>query len=293
MDSPRPASQHFNQRVLRTRLRHFLHDKEVGPRRRALKQSLLPFKEEGLSAYFFGGLLRDLLLGVTPRDVDLVVADEHAEAIEEQFGEQVRHRNRFGGLYVKTPGWDFDVWPVGQTWAFTHEWGHDRTFEALPKTTFLNIEAIAVQVWPESGHARVLHENGFFDAFRSRRLEVNHEANPYPDVCVVRSLLIAFRLNFGLGPRLVEYVARHAEDLSRRDIEQILLQHYRSQLITPERMLSWIDEIRDHAAGEEARSPRLGRPARAWQTDLFGNAQHELWPTLRPTDALRDFNGVS
>jgi hypothetical protein len=165
-------------------------------------------RSRGWSAALFGGSLRDLVVGrapVAPRDFDVVVAGVTVEALEEVFATHVRRRTRFGGLHLLVEGMPFDVWPLEQTWAFQACPGLDRSFAMLPRTTFLNVEAVAAEITgPGSG---MIHEAGAFAAVLSRTLEINLEPNPSPLQCVLRSLTTAARLGYAIGPRLAHYLA--------------------------------------------------------------------------------------
>src|SRR4051812_48642791 len=61
----------------------------------------------------------------------------------------------------------------------------------LPETTFFNLEAIAVDVWPQIGKARSIYsgDDQFFEGIITRTLELNRPENPFPGLCIVRSLV--------------------------------------------------------------------------------------------------------
>lgn len=173
--------------------------------------------------YLFGGLLRDLLvLGPTavPRDVDIVVGDTTLEELADALGRFVDRRTRFGGLQLTVEGVPIDIWPLAETWAFNQPGSPPPSFAALPLTTFLNVEAVALEVLADGRTGR-LHTHGFFEGVLSETLELNFEDNPSPALCVVRSLDLASRLGFRIGPRLNRYLAGHlcamsVEELARR-----------------------------------------------------------------------------
>ena len=122
-----------------------------------LRQSQIP-------AVLFGGTLRSLLVSRVfqgkpgrPRDIDIVVAGTTMSQLEERFGDIVARRTRFGGLRLQRGIWQFDLWPVGETWAFKHgHVGGAADFAALPRTTTFNLEAVAVEAWPCAGRRRAL-----------------------------------------------------------------------------------------------------------------------------------------
>jgi hypothetical protein len=248
--------------VLRERLRRFLN--RSSKRRTLLRESLKPLRESGQPAVVFGGFIRDLLLQLPPRDVDLVVADEHLAAIEERLKPFIRRHNRFGGLNVCANGWEFDIWAVGQTWAFQQGGNWNKTFEELPKTTFLNIEAAAMELWP-GGKMRQVFEHNFLDAFVKRTIEINYEANPYPDFCITRSLIAAVKLKFNIGEKLTQYIAYHSRSTSVHEIALIQQKHYKAQLLTESQIQRWLDRIRWFAEWQQLTPFEQSRPRRIHQ----------------------------
>jgi hypothetical protein len=198
-------------------------------RYKRLRSVLSDFKQGCPRLYLFGGLLRDLSAGLNPRDIDLVTNEAsllHLNPFVQNW--EPRH-NKFGGLNFKREGWEFDLWPVEQTWAFNSNCDEieldQSSFASLPYTTFLNVEAIVVELWPETGERQV-HEHKFFEAFHNRVVEINYEPNPSPAHCVIRSLLVAQRLNFSLGPKLVRYINDNIDSISSREFAMLQSSHY-------------------------------------------------------------------
>ncbi|HVF72323.1 MAG TPA: hypothetical protein VM940_12010 [Chthoniobacterales bacterium] len=196
--------------------------------------------------FIFGGVIRDLMLkgpSISPRDVDLVVGGIGIQDMGGVFAEGLQRRNRFGGLHVAIHGWHFDVWPLGETWAFRQNFVAPATFETLPKTTFLNIEAVVVRLDTKSWRYREIHTHGFFEALLTRTLEINCEANPYPILCVVRSLLMAAKLQFAIGPRLASYICEHARTVDVDQVMDVQWQHYKRFVFDVDTFKLWLSAI--------------------------------------------------
>jgi hypothetical protein len=194
--------------------------------------SLLPFfaaiRTKGWNAAVFGGAIRDIAVSdkmVRPRDIDVVVDVPDEELLFDTFRQYVKRRTRFGGLHINYGGWPIDIWPLHRTWSFQHS-SLSPTFENLPKTTFLNIEAIAVEIWPSALKQRRVFEEKFFDSISQRVLEINNEVNPFPELSVVRALVIASRINFAIGSNLCRYIQTYGSNLSVSDIDEIQVGHY-------------------------------------------------------------------
>jgi hypothetical protein len=141
----------------------------------------------------------------------------------------VARRTRFGGLRLQHRLWQFDVWPVGETWAFKHDHSVGTAdFAGLPTTTTFNLEAVAVEAWPYPGRGRALFsgDDQFFEGILSRTIELNREENPYPELTVVRGLILAGELDFRIGPRLTAYIGEVGASMNEDVVERIQADHY-------------------------------------------------------------------
>lgn len=220
----------------------FFNDEMAGiPRRevhavgKSIHATIDEIKKRKWSAAFFGGMLRSLLVskldpGISrrPRDIDIVIRGAGIVDLEEVFRASVSRKTRFGGLQLRRVEWQFDVWPLEETQAFLEDSVKSPSFENLPWTTFFNVEAVAVDVWPRPGLARKVYsgDDQFFRGIIHRTLEINRERNPYPELCVVRGLVMAANLRWKVGPRLLSYLARHGREMSSEDFEVIQQKHY-------------------------------------------------------------------
>jgi len=212
---------------LRRRLSAFIHRESVW--RPALRSLQERTQDRGWTIYVFGGTLRDLLAlapSTVPRDLDLVVAGTTRQSLESVFERELVRVNRFGGLHLVTHKLPVDMWTLDSTWAFRERLVHGSDFSDLPRTTFLNVEAIAAEFHTRPGRARTLYTRGFFRGIQERQVEINLEDNPYPALCIVRSLLTAQRLRFSLGPRLVRFIMHHARRIPIEELEAIQRSHY-------------------------------------------------------------------
>ena len=219
-------------------------------------------KQEAIPAVIFGGTLRSLLLGRLsrrprfgrPRDLDIVVAGASIDALREKLQEYVVRQTRFGGLQLQRGSWHFDVWPLDKTWAIVQDASLEANFEALPSTTFFNLEAIAVDLWAEPGRKRTVYsgDDRFFDGLIDETIEINREENPFPALCVVRSLVFASTTGFSLGPHLAHYLSVHRESVSDSELEDIQHLHYGSIRIGREK----IRRLLDHVAAAHDREPQ-------------------------------------
>lgn len=198
-------------------------------------------------AHVFGGFPRDLMVDghdATPRDLDIVLARDCISEVKDELAEYVDRVTRFGGLHLSIGGWDVDVWSLEQTWAFRNDEEFEMSFEDLPKTTFLDVDAVAVSLNERRNRVR---EHGFFDALRTKTVGVNYRPNPYPALCVVRAFDIARRLDFALDVELVSYILETTEKLSPEDLLEAQKSHYGEIRLQPselDRMLRTLQKRR-------------------------------------------------
>lgn len=248
-------------------------------------RTLREIREAKLRAVFFGGTMRSLLVSRLlgkgpgrPRDLDIVVAGGNVDALRERFGGLIARETRFGGLKLRRERWQFDVWPVERTWAFIKDESKSPDFASLPSTTFFNLESIAMDAWVEPGRTRTIYsgDDQFFDGLITRTLEINLEENPFPVLCVVRSLVMATATEFSIGPRLARYLSQHGAGVSGAELEDIQRHHYGVVRHTGETMRRWLDHVSE-SYSRDARSPvRLPVPRQLtfWPDDDEGPAMN-------------------
>jgi len=222
---------------------------------RAIVETVRELRHAALPAVYFGGTLRSLLLNRIrgrkglgrPRDLDIVVADASIQRLKQRLGHRVVRETRFGGIKVERESWQFDLWPLEATWAFKKDQNLFSTFSALPYTTFFNLEAVAVDVWARPGSQRNIYEGDgrFFEGLLTKTIELNDEHNPFPALCVVRSLVMAKTTGFAIGPRLVSYLFTHSIRISDCELETAQRHHYGKQRLSTKdmrRLLVFIKE---------------------------------------------------
>jgi hypothetical protein len=228
-----------------------------------IRQTLERLHSNRWPAVVFGGALRSLLMSVLrrcgegrPRDLDIVVAGPKVENLRDTFANSLVRLTRFGGLQLRRADWQFDVWPLDRTWAFVQDQHAQVSFAQLPQTTFLNIEAAAIELWSQEGlereaastkHARKIYsgKEQFFHAILDRVVEINREDNPFPDLCVVRALVMAHELGFALGARLGAYITEHGVNLRDDQLLTIQEKHYGGLRVDTAILRGWIAATAD------------------------------------------------
>src|SRR5579859_29471 len=166
------------EHLLRRKVSRFLM--RPAGRRAPLKSVIADISQHEWSAFLFGGVPRDLMrFGVAApvRDVDIVVDRVSSSDMYAVMSPRVKRRTRFGGLHMEENGWLFDMWPLADTWAFKEALISGKDFERLPRTTFLNVEAVAVELRTKPGRKRGIYSYGFFEAMLTQTVEINLREN--------------------------------------------------------------------------------------------------------------------
>jgi|ERR1019366_1741183 hypothetical protein len=231
--------------ILQNRVSRFLSS------RARLKAPLIDvlrrFSERRLSAVIFGGTLRDLMVHgprTEPRDVDVVVDGASVQDLAKLFQDVVVRRTRFGGLHLNVRGWMVDVWPLSDTWALRELGVGSRDFQALTRTTFLNVEAVVIDLTNRRRIGRQIYSSGFFEAIRARILDINLEENPFPELSAIRTLVTASTLKYGMTKRLARYVVHHVTNAPLEYSVDVQLSHYGRARLDTDTIHAWLKIIR-------------------------------------------------
>jgi acetolactate synthase regulatory subunit len=220
------TQEDFTQ-TLRDRFSTFVSRRENRPA--ALSEVIRFVRQRGLSVFAFGGTPRGVLHQggfYRPRDLDLVFEDDHFEFFESAFDNFVQRRNSYGGLRLRIKDMAVDAWPLSATWAFRTGICTNPSFEKLPHTTFLNVDALVVELSPGKGKSRRIYEAGFFSAWKRKVLEINLRENPHPAVCVARTLSICRRFGFQMSHALATYLWEALTNLPMNDVVNSQVNHY-------------------------------------------------------------------
>jgi hypothetical protein len=230
--------------LLRERLNRFLT--KALAHNHPLRRILQIVAENAWQAVVFGGVLRDLVaFGVPelPRDIDIVIDGVSIEQLAEELSSFPHQRTRFGGIRLISSRWLIDLWPLSQTWAFREYGLPCGGFADLPKTTFLNVEAVAARLPSEVGRPRKIYESGFFQAISTRVLDINLEPNPYPALCVIRSLICAAKLDFCMSRTLADYIVTQSSCHTISDLIDVQISHYGTARLGPSELIRWLTSI--------------------------------------------------
>ena len=254
---------------LRQRVTRFVWNRSAA--RKPVARVIGAMQNRGWRPFLFGGVLRDLLVhgpSACPRDVDIVVDGPSLQDLASAFAPFIARQTRFGGLHLRIDGWMFDIWPLAETWALRERLVPRLGYGALARSTFLNVEAVATEIRVSPGRPRSLYAHGFFESILSRTVDINLEANPFPALCVVRSLITAARLGFAIGARLAAYIESHSRGAAVEELVAVQLAHYGRIRASQDELHRWLRAVSDQ---------RRCAPWKAVELPIPRARQLELW----------------
>jgi len=204
-------------------------------------------RENAISAFLFGGTVRDVLLkGVThrPRDLDIVFDVEGFDCFSSLFSKKIRRRNRFGGLKCSYKGVEIDAWPLHRTWAIAQGLKSGAGFEVLPETAFFNLDAIVAEIAPAQGLQRRIFDRGFFEGVARKQIECNFEPTNFPELNIIRGFVLARSTGFEFSNAFCRFIVEHLDGVTANEIETCQLEHYRRIRLPPDFIRTTVEQIK-------------------------------------------------
>ncbi|MEO1027261.1 MAG: hypothetical protein AAFX07_17110, partial [Pseudomonadota bacterium] len=137
------------------------------------------------------------------------------DAFSEILDQHKAIQNRFGGHRVRFGRWNFDVWEVSRTWAFSKGVVEARSPLSLLETTFFNWDAILYDWQSGSLH----HGQNYFSDLSHKYLELVLKDNPNSVGALVRTLrTLCLSDEILTGPKLSTFVIDQLESISNEEI---------------------------------------------------------------------------
>ncbi|MGD8786941.1 MAG: hypothetical protein PVJ60_05915 [Phycisphaerales bacterium] len=233
------------EKQLRTRLGRFVavDSKRHYPHIYSL---LKVIRNNNYPAFLCGGAVRNMLLcnNSIPRDLDIIFGYVSKKQLGALFPSYVKGKTNLGGLKLQVKDWSIDMWPIQETWAFKEGKVTGKGFSDYPKITFLNVDAIAIQLFSKRRQKREIYSKGFFEAITEKTIELNFEENPAPAECIVRALRIANQFKFVIGPRLARYMISYANKTEIEELADIYQRRYMSADVTLEKLYNCFKSIK-------------------------------------------------
>ncbi len=255
---------------LRTRMSRFMRNvREKRPEIDVFFELIRKHNTE-VPAYLCGGAARNLLLSnntALPRDLDIILGYTSLESIFSFTNNYKKRNNRFGGVSFEIKDWAIDIWPLSDTWAFKEKHINGNGFSDFPQTTFLDIEAITIELFCRKGFKRKIYSKGFFESILKRTIEINFEDNPFPAACVARSLAVADRFDFAMGPKLAKYIEHHVREIELEELQNICRSRYYN--IKIENLQNYINAIKSQLRISKDQPVTLPKIPQYNKTTLF------------------------
>ncbi len=194
--------------------------------------------------YLVGGPVRDILLGLKPKDLDLTVVgdgEQFARAFAAAAGGQVVQVSEFGTARVELPSGPVDI-ATARSEYYPGPASLPRVTPAglredLGRRDF-SVNALAVAIWPARWGELVDPFGGFSDIAR-RRLRILHDRSFEDDPTrILRGVRYAARLGFTFDPLTFELLDRDKALLDRlsparvrAELEKLLHEPARAQAL--------------------------------------------------------------
>jgi len=228
-----------------------------------------------LPAFLCGGAVRNMLLcnNSIPRDLDIILGYVSRERLKTLFPDNIiKGQTSLGGLKLQVKDWSIDLWPIQDTWAFKEGKVAGTGFSDYPETTFLNIEAVAIQLFSKRRQKRKIYSKGFFEAIIEKTIELNFEDNPTPTECIIRALRIASEFKFVIGPRLARYMLSYINQIEIEELAEKYQRRYMSADVTVEKLHNCFKSI------ETQMQAYVKKPVRIFdeQNRIFFKQSHGL-----------------
>lgn len=184
--------------------------------KRALPANILRFvrkmgvlaEDKDLDAYIIGGFVRDVLLGVSNLDLDIVLEDgaiDFASSLKDKFGLKLIVHKRFGTATITLPSGVKIDFATSRREAYAHP-------AALPTVTFsslrndlyrrdFTINALAIKI-NKSNFGQLVDLFGGGKDLREGQIRVLHEGSFIDDPTrILRAIRFEQRYNFSLEPK--------------------------------------------------------------------------------------------
>jgi hypothetical protein len=190
-----------------------LFDEEKG-----LRNIIYQILTEG-SAYLIGGYVRDVFEGVKSRDLDIIV-DIKKERLKEIVDSDsfCKEFNRFGGVKLRLPSIEVDIWNFDSNWAFKNKLvklNEKEKLNSLAKGCFFNFDALVVNL------SKFTYNTKFYENFLDeRKLDILQKRsiyknlNPTVEANILRAIYIKEKYGVLFTTHLKEYIYKKMQFLN-------------------------------------------------------------------------------
>lgn len=176
----------------------------------SLRNILYQLLAEG-TAYLIGGYVRDVFEDVKSRDLDIVVDIKKERLRKIVDGDScIKEFNRFGGVKLKLPHIDVDIWSFDSNWAFKNKLvrlNENEKLNSLAKGCFYNYDALVVNISKFTYNTKYYEsfvEKGELDILQKRSVYKN--MNPTLEANILRAILVKKKYEVVFSNHLKEYI---------------------------------------------------------------------------------------
>lgn len=164
-----------------------------------------------IDVFIIGGFIRSLIEKKSPRDIDLII-----NASQEYLQNEVNltfkkvSRNKFDGFKIKAGSVYLDVWSLEKNLGTKNIKNIKRRniIKEIAESTFLNYDSLVINLKNNKLHLSN-YENclttGIIDLTKNLTF-YNHYSNSIKKSCLIRTLYISEKYNFGISQELLKFI---------------------------------------------------------------------------------------
>jgi hypothetical protein len=93
-------------------------------------------------------------------------------------------------------------------------------------------------------------------------IDINYRPNPFPDVCAVRALIMAAKLQFAISRDLSKFVLQRVEETGIEGLRQAQISRYGQERSPSPELRSWITTIERQITTDSERVEIIVSPSR-------------------------------
>lgn len=200
---------------LKRRIDRYLWDDDSLPLvrlREILSKNFLDFPDVAI----VGGMVRDFARrgpDLFKSDIDLVI-EAKSEDVAKLAARLGAAKNRFGGYAYQHPLWKVDFWALETTWAAKNGHVEVATVRDITRCTFFDCDSSAYGLKDK----RVYALPNYLNKLKRRVIDINLRPNPSINGNLLRAIRRIMLWNLQPGPDLRDFIERHLNDESMRQI---------------------------------------------------------------------------
>lgn len=218
------------------------------------------------TAYVVGGFLRDIVLGVHSRDLDMILGIS-PEVLDDLLSKSklIYKRNRMGGAKIIFNDFDIDIWSVDSNWGFRNNLikrNEQKIVDNIAAGAFYNFDSLVINVLSLEVSTKYFNNCVEENELDILRKNINYKKNnPTIEANILRAFYLKNKYNLNFSKNCSDYLIRRIKFLKDNNeyaINKLLeikrkYPKYDDELLDDtlkHQVLSLLKEDRDKNSGE-------------------------------------------